>query len=483
MRSRRIYPTEKARLLAYAIGNLKLMNSERLWMLGISVLALAAITSVGALNVADWGLHDLRDTAGSVGRTQHAQELIEHLLRLTVDAEAGQRGYLMTGRDTQLERFTQSRAEIPGVIKELRTLTANDPVQAAQLVTVATELDERLAILQTGVELKRKGDDPGLADYLQQRGGKITMSPLRLALSGMADEERKLYERRFETFKHQLDLARWGFYLLVGLNLVLLILGAAALGQDARMRRKKALEAHGRSVELARALLERTAELTELSHFLQRVQEDERARLAREIHDELGGTLAAAKIDLQMLSGTLALEDVQGMRLARAMTAIDDAVLVKRRIIEDLRPSLLDTLGIAAALRWQCSEHSKRTGISCRVELQEETLDLSPSYRIAFYRIVQESLTNISKYANAKNVTVSLSREDDHWLLRVADDGVGLDPNRRQNATAHGLLAMRERAGALGGEFSARRGPAGGTVVEVRVPVENRVPSERASGA
>ena len=458
------------------------MNSQRLWVIGIVVLVLAAVINVGALNVAEPGFRDLRDSAHWVRHTQRTQNLIEHLLRLAVDAETGQRGYLMTGRDTQLERFTQSRDEIPGVLNELRDLTSDNPVQAAQLVTAAKELGTRLDILQAGVDLKRVGNEAALADYMQQRRGKVAMDSLRLSLDGMADEEHLLYERRFLAFGHQLDLALWGFYLVVGLNLLLLLLGAVALGQDARRRRKEALAAQGRNAELARAVLERTAELTELSHFLQRVQEDERARLAREIHDELGGTLAAAKIDLQMLSNKLTLDDTQKTRLARAMTAIDDAVQVKRRIIEDLRPSLLDNLGIAAALRWQCSEYSKRSGMPCRVELQEEYLDLSPPYRIAFYRIVQEALTNITKHANAKNVAVSVLRDDGQWILRVADDGIGLDPDRRENPTAHGLLAMRERARALGGEFSARRGPSGGTIIEMRVPIENLVSPGRVQG-
>ena len=221
-------------------------------------------------------------------------------------------------------------------------------------------------------------------------------------------------------------------------------------------------------------MLERTAELTELSHFLQRVQEDERARVAREIHDELGGTLAAAKIDLQMLSNKLAPDDPQQIRLARAMTAIDDSIQVKRRIIEDLRPSILDNLGLAAAVRWQCAEFTKRTGVPCRVELHDEELEHVAAYRIAFYRIVQESLTNIGKHANAQERRrLRGCATSDRWILRVADDGIGIDPDRRRTPTAHGLLAMRERARALGGELSIRRDGNGGTVIEVRVPVES----------
>ena len=241
----------------------------------------------------------------------------------------------MTGRDTQLERYNKSRNEIPTALKELRELTQENPVQAAQLVTVGSELGARMETLQAGIDIKRSGDAAAFDDYMQERGGKIAMDALRLALDGMATEERGLYERRFRVFERELRLSRWGFYLVVGLNLVLLVLGAIALGQDARRRRQETVEAKGRTAELERAVLERTTELTELSHFLQRVQEDERASLAREIHDELGGTLAAAKIDLQMLSNKLEADHPQQIRLARAMTAIDDSIQVKRRIIED----------------------------------------------------------------------------------------------------------------------------------------------------
>ena len=214
------------------------------------------------------------------------------------------------------------------------------------------------------------------------------MDSLRLALDGMASEERVQYERRFAGFELSLVAIRWGFFLVVGLNLVLVTLGAVLLGQDSRRRRREAIEATERNARLARDVLERTAEITALSHYLQRLQEDEKARLAREIHDELGGTLAAAKIDLQMLSNKLPPDDARQTRLARSMAAIDDAVQVKRRIIEDLRPSVLDNLGIAAALKWQCAEYEKRSGVPCRVELHDDNLVLPAPASIALYRVV-----------------------------------------------------------------------------------------------
>ena len=224
-------------------------------------------------------------------------------------------------------------------------------------------------------------------------------------------------------------------------------------------------------MKLEGAINERTAELTGLSHYLQQLQEEERAKIAREIHDELGGTLAAAKIDLQLVSDKLAGSDTSRARLTRAMTAIDEAVQVKRRIIENLRPTALDTLGIGAAIKWQCAQFSKRMDVPCRVEVGGEDLRLSPAFSIAFYRVVQESLTNIAKYAQARNVAVSLQPDGSDWVLRIADDGVGIDTGKPHDATAHGLVSMRERARALGGRFSIVGQPGRGTVVEVRVPI------------
>jgi signal transduction histidine kinase len=449
------------------------MNLQRFWVIGIVVLVLAALLNVGALNAAEEGFLELRRTADWVQHTQRVQNLIEHLLRLAVDAETGQRGYLLSGRESQLERYVEARNEIPISLNQLRTLTKDNPVQVAQLVNVGTLLDTRLDVLEAGIALKRARDEAGLAEWMEQREGKIAMDSLRLSLDGMATEERVQHELRFASFERSVVIVRWGFFLVVGLNLFLVTLGAVLLGQDSRRRRREAIEAKERSARLERDVLERTAELTELSHYLQRLQEDEKARIAREIHDELGGTLAAAKIDLQMLVNRLAADDPQQARLGRAMAAIDDAVQVKRRIIEDLRPSVLDHLGIAAALDWQCSEFEKRTGVPCRVEMDDANLVLPSPSSIALYRVAQEALTNIGKHAQAKNVTVSLRRDDGAWILRVADDGVGIDPAKKQGPSGFGLLAMRERVRALGGEFSLAGGAAQGTVVEARFPLSS----------
>jgi signal transduction histidine kinase len=451
------------------------MKRHRPGLIGFVVLLLAALFNLAALYTAERSFVDLRDAAGSVRRTQLAQNLIERLYRLVVDAETGQRGYFLTGDQTYLVPYHDAVQQNKQHLAELFELVRDNRVQLAQLATVRSLLDARLAQIEESLALKRSGDNEGVQAFMASKKGAVTMDSLRLAINGMAAEEARLHERRLQSFTENQDRVREGFIVVAIINLLLVTLGGIFLSQDARRRNREAIEAEKRNLMLAQTVSESTAELTELSHYLQRLQEEEKAKIAREIHDELGGTLAAAKIDLQLLSDKLVDDSPHQTRIARIMLAIDDAIQVKRRIIEDLRPTMLDSLGIAAALKWQCSQFSKRSGGTCRVELQDENLRLSPAYSIAFYRVTQEALTNISKHAQAKNVVIALQRDGDDWLLRIADDGVGIDVGKRQNPTAHGLLSMRERMRALGGQFSIQGRPGRGTVIEIRAPLEKEL--------
>ncbi len=453
------------------------MKVYRLGLLGFLVLAVAALFNLAALYTAERSFSQLRETAAWVGHTELAQTLIEHLYRLVVDAETGQRGYLLTGDRTYLAPYSNALAQSTVKLKELRELTTDNPVQIAQLVTVDALLKTRFAQMEASLAQKSEQGDSTVRGLLLSHDGATTMESLRLALDGMAAEERLQHVRRLEAFAQNQERVRLGFFFVAGLNLVLVSFGAVFLSYDARRRKVQADAVRNRNVQLAQAVQESTVELTELSHYLQRLQEEEKAKIAREIHDELGGTLAASKIDLQLLSDKLPGDSPHQTRIARIMAAIDSAVQVKRRIIEDLRPTILDNLGIGAAIRWQCSEFRQRSGIECRAELPGDNLHLSPAYSIAFYRIAQEALTNISKYAQAKHVVVSLQREDRHWLFRIVDDGVGIDLGQQSNPTAHGLLSMRERVRALGGRFSIKGQPGRGTVIEAKVAVEEELPA------
>ncbi len=345
-------------------------------------------------------------------------------------------------------------------------------MQGSQFATVRRLVGERLDDIERTIARRRAdGFDAALAAVMTHNG-KIVMDTLRAALDGMVQEESRVRSERIGGLARHQRAIRLGFFAEASLNLLLVTLGAVFLAGDVRRHRREREALQERGATLEAQVRERTAQLTELSRFQESVREDEKKRVARELHDELGGTLTAAKIDLQLISDRLRKDPVIGPRLARINAALDDAIAVKRRIIEDLRPTLLDNLGICAALRWQCDEFAKRTGCPCHASCPDGDEQPTPEQSVAFYRIVQEALTNIAKYAQAKSVHVDLEREPQHWRLRVVDDGVGIDPDKQHHPTSHGLISIRERVRALGGEVSVRGHPGEGTTIEIVLPVE-----------
>jgi signal transduction histidine kinase len=158
-------------------------------------------------------------------------------------------------------------------------------------------------------------------------------------------------------------------------------------------------------------------------------------------------------------------------RLGRALATLDDGVALKRHIIEELRPTLLDNLGLGAALDWQVREVCKRAGLSCDLTIPEDTSNLSPEVGIALYRIVQEALTNVVKYAGAKKVSIALIRNEADVELTISDDGVGLPERASHDRLSHGISGMRQRVRALAGEFAIRGEQRKGTHIKVRIPV------------
>jgi signal transduction histidine kinase len=152
-------------------------------------------------------------------------------------------------------------------------------------------------------------------------------------------------------------------------------------------------------------------------------------------------------------------------------------VQIKRRIIEELRPTLLDNLGLSAALDWQVHEICDRAGLACNIATPGDDSNIAPQVSIALYRILQEALTNIVKYAKAKTVSVDLGLTEDTVTLLIEDDGIGIPQDAQSNLLSHGIAGMRQRVRALHGEFSIAQRPEGGTMIEVNIPT-GKAPTE-----
>ena len=224
--------------------------------------------------------------------------------------------------------------------------------------------------------------------------------------------------------------------------------------------------------ELVVALLAENASLASLSNFLQTHQEREKAALARELHDSLGGILTPAKMDLAWLESRLGNDPQYTDRMKRLNALIDQGIDLKRRIIETLRPSLLDHLGLASALQWHAEDVCRTAKIECRLRISERLERLDGDLEIALFRLVQESIANIVQHAQAKSVDLTLDRTEDGLSLCVADDGVGIEDLERARNLSHGLAGMAHRVRSLGGTFGVVTGPEKGTRIEVFVPLK-----------
>jgi PAS domain S-box-containing protein len=223
---------------------------------------------------------------------------------------------------------------------------------------------------------------------------------------------------------------------------------------------------------LAQLEIERSREeLRALSRHLQTVREEEKARIAREVHDELGSTLTALKMDLDVVGEHLA-NAPESIRQKRAAIGklVEAAVAATRKIVTDLRPSILDDLGLVAALRWQADEFAKHTG--ARVHVDAPATDHRPGrdVALALFRIFQETLTNVARHAKATKLWVTFAASDDSFVLQIRDNGAGLSDDDLRKPDSHGIRGMRERAQQLGGDVTVSSQPGAGTTVVISVP-------------
>ncbi|HYD94496.1 MAG TPA: histidine kinase [Noviherbaspirillum sp.] len=221
-----------------------------------------------------------------------------------------------------------------------------------------------------------------------------------------------------------------------------------------------------------RDLEESQRQLQELSAFLQQVREEERTRIARELHDELGQALTALRIDLNWLDEKLPARDQKiSDKLAAMAALLNRTVDAIRRISEDLRPGMLDDLGLAAAIEHHAAKFAEQTGIRCDLAMNRDHFDLDDQAATALFRVLQESLTNVARHSGATEVTIRLQELDNEILLIVKDNGCGLPEPCPGRKKTYGLLGMNERMKLLGGMLDISSNPGNGTRVEASIPV------------
>jgi signal transduction histidine kinase len=234
---------------------------------------------------------------------------------------------------------------------------------------------------------------------------------------------------------------------------------------------KKMLDEGKRAEERIRISRER---LRNLSGSLQALLEEERARISREIHDELGQALTAMKLDLSLLRRGLLSDGLTGKsaNVHEIELAASRIIRTVRKIATDLRPGILDELGVVAAIKWMAKNFQRRTGITCKVAVQGADKISGTARGTAIFRIVQEAMTNVMRHAAASQVDVILAKRDDVMIVEVRDNGIGIKEGRIFDSKSLGLIGIRERVLLLGGEAVISGKPGEGTAVRVTLPMK-----------
>ncbi len=432
------------------------------------------LASVVALFLAaESGQRQLAAASRRVEKAALREHALGDVLQIVTLGESGQRGYILTGDTAYLTPYQEGMQRLPGDLKHLDEAFADaTPAVRANVAKIAalsrTKFDE---MAQTLDLYRDKGRSAAIA-LVKTDFGQNVMSSITEQVRNVqaAETDDMLTASRTWRSDRYFNFAMRSAALLAVVFLVLLLRRVVVRYIGSKEREVE--EAAEREAQLERVVKRRTEDLSELSTQLQSVAEKERAALARELHDELGGLLVAARMDVSWLEEKVGTDDPEVQRqFKRIHEALQAGVDLKRRVVESLRPTLLDNLGLWPALRWQVSDSCGRAGLNCAERYPEEELDLTPEASIAIFRIVQESLTNILKHAQAKNVSVSVEVRDGWLHISIRDDGVGPPPDRRGAVRSHGLAAMRHRALGFGGQWRIIRLAAGGTEIEVRLPL------------
>lgn len=438
-------------------------------------VALAIVLPVVLFFYAELGQARLRDASAQLTASEWRQATIEEFLRSILDAEAAQRGFLLTEDKTYLAPYDPSVRRVPQLLDSLEVSYRQAGSEQGQVAIRALRLKAGIKIGELNSSLRLYGEfgRPAAVALVYTDLGKRTVEDIRRSAADLMALEKRMRATTNETWVHGIWVTRLLIGLATALGIVFLIASGGLLRRNVRRREAEAAELDARNQELDRVVKERTKNLSALSSHLQNVREAEKSALARELHDELGGLLVATKMDLMWLRRKLDNGDPQLVeRWNRVLKSLEEGVELKRRIIENLRPTLLDNLGLVAALHWLVGETGRRSGLVCNENYSEEDYsDLSPEANITIYRVVQECLTNIMKHAHATKVDVDLRSTDQEVRLIVQDNGQGIAPNLVGVSQSYGIASMQHRVSALGGSLSIQRAPSGrGTIVDASIP-------------
>ncbi|MCV0439112.1 MAG: CHASE3 domain-containing protein [Hydrogenophaga sp.] len=387
-------------------------------------------------------------------------------LQTLTDAETAARAYINSTDAGDLENYREAINEMESVRKGVfQLLTDLDPQRTLALGDVGQHIDARAATLEQWVRLAEQGRAARAQELASGDQGRLRYAELRQEFEFVLERAAAIQTMARVSLYDALLINRVALHGLVLLAVVALLLFLRQLRESDR---REAQEHERLTTQVAL----RTTALRNLAGHHVHAREDERGRVARELHDEMGGLLTAMKLEIARLRRVPDVPAAALERLAGIELRLNEGIAVKRRIVEHLRPSSLDQLGLIPALDMLCRDAG--TGLGIPVHMHLSPVELDKDAELTVYRLVQESLTNVRKYAQARQVLVELGQTGTWVRVLVRDDGLGFD-TESVPAGHHGLMGMRVRVESHAGRLDVTSTPGSGTCVQAELPA--RVPT------
>lgn len=443
------------------------MNWTKLRRVAIS-LPIAILAGLVMVSVSELGYKQTRQSLADLTHTYNTGNAVSVLLQEMLDAETGLRGYLLTSNEEYLQPYTEAVKGINQSLDDIRQKLIQSPQGMDLYVPLARSINRKTAEMDLSLALFRQGNADALKFVMFTDMGNKDMSNIRK----LAKDLQTMNQANAQEFQQDIGasifLARMGVVTITVIGVFAFYLYLRQTNMIERLhKREQALQSEERT-RLEELVLDRTATLTELATHLQQVREDERGHLARELHDELGALLTAAKLDVARLKSRIEMGNPEvADRIKHLTETLNSGIALKRRIVEDLRPSSLANLGLSTSLEILTSEFAQRSGID--IESNLEAVDLSDATELTIYRLVQESLTNIGKYAKASKVQVTVHNYPTYVAVQIQDNGEGFDITNIR-PSSHGLAGMRHRVEAAGGRLTINSTVGGGTSISAVIP-------------
>lgn len=438
-----------------------------IWRIGAAVLAAAFM-----LFITELAYQSQSDKLGTLVKMGQARLSLTYAMQRVTDAESGKRGYLLVGGQDYLEPYVRASNDVRVALREIHALDHGSGESSLQPMQLKMDLlfEEKLAEMQEVLRRHDSGNREAALDMVRSGIGREIMQRMRQAFDANMAHRNQLIADGLSEIQDLLLLGRIGIAAMTVLSLLILVLlirQSRQLMNEREGQRKALLHEKDR---LEQEVQHRTSDLRDLARHLQTAREDERARLARDLHDELGALLTTAKLDVAVLRPRIQQNLPELLPKVTHLTdALNQGIALKRRIIEDLCPSSLRTLGLTASLEALLHDTGKVSGL--KIEQDLDAVNLSADDQLTVYRVVQEALTNALKYAQARHVRVRLIAQDGQAVASIEDDGIGFDPDTSRLGR-HGLRGMRFRVEASGGELSLTSAPGQGTRIVARLPLQ-----------